>query len=488
MTLQRLNAITLAQARAGTARPVYARNACRVGWVHFGPGAFHRAHQAYYAERLLSRDPRWAICGVSLHSAAVREALAPQDDLYCLAQLGESPQVQVIGALHELLLAPADPAAVFARLVAPDTELVTLTVTEKGYCLGSGGQLDVEHEDIVHDLHSPERPRSVIGYLVEGLRRRRVNRRSPFVVLSCDNLPDNGPTLRDAVVAFAARTDARLSRWIETEVAFPRTMVDSITPATDEHLISRVEEASGLHDAWPVQREPFTQWVIEDVPQIRMLDWASVGVTLATDVSVYDRAKLRVVNGMHSTLAYLGLLRGRTTVADAMNDAPLARMVERLAREDIAPCLRGAGSIDVDGYIDATLERFRNPSVQHQLAQIAWDGSKKLPVRLLATLSEALSAGRPIERLALPLAAWMRFLIGRARAGGALTDPLSEQLLDLGRACTDDPVRDVTQFLALETVFPPSLVATPAFVRAVTEAYRALGSNGVISERFFATA
>ncbi|EQD45977.1 mannitol dehydrogenase domain-containing protein, partial [mine drainage metagenome] len=244
---------------------------------------------------------------------------------------------------------------------------------------------------------------------------------------SCDESGGRtDPTLRAAVSAFAARRSGELARWIEREVAFPCTMVDSITPATDESVRERVAQAIGLTDAWPVQRESFTQWVIEDLPQVRVADWASVGVQLTNDVGVYERAKLRLLNAAHSTLAYVGLLRGHATVAEAMRDAPLARLVEQLMREDIAPSLAGGAVIDIGAYIEAALGRFRNPSVRHQLEQIAWDGSKKLPVRLLPTLTEALAAGRPLERLAVPAAAWIRCIVARAHGGGTLTDPAAE--------------------------------------------------------------
>ena len=478
MKLRPLSDSTLAQVRAEVARPRYARGACRVGWLHFGPGAFHRAHQAYYADRLLERDPRWAISAVALHSGAVRDALAPQNNLYCLAELAAAAPLRVIGALHEILVAPSERPAVYARLEAPETQLVTLTVTEKGYCLGADGQLDFAHPEIAHDLRADGAVRSVIGFLTEGLRRRHARGVAPFVVVSCDNLPDNGATLRAAVTAFAAQRDPALARWIEHEVSFPRTMVDSITPATDADLIARVAAECGLDDAWPVQREQFTQWVIEDVPAVRVADWAAVGVTLAPDVSVYDRAKLRVVNGAHSMLAYLGLLRGHTTVAEAMRDRPLAHCVERLLREDVAPGLCASGSFDVEAYIGATLDRFRSPRVRHQLAQIAWDGSKKLPVRLLPSVAEAMAAGRPFAHLALALAAWMRFVVGRARADGGLTDPQAERLLALGRVCTDQAEHDVEGFLALAEIFPPHLARAALFRSAVVRAYRELGANG----------
>ena len=482
MNPMQLSEATLAQARAAVARPRYVRGACRVGWLHFGPGAFHRAHQAYYADRLLEQDPRWAISAVALHSSAVRDVLAPQDDLYCLVELAETAQLRVIGALREILVAPRERPAVFSRLEGPETRLVTLTVTEKGYCLDGDGRLNLAHPDIAHDLRADGEVRSVIGFLAEGLRRRRARGAAPFVVVSCDNLPDNGPTLRAAVAAFAAEHDPALARWIEQEVSFPRTMVDSITPATDANLIARVSAESGLYDAWPVQRERFTQWVIEDVPAARIADWDAVGVTLTRDVSVYDRAKLRIVNGAHSALAYVGLLRGHATVAEAMRDPQLAHYVGCLLREEVAPGLRASGALDIASYIEAALERFRNPSIRHQLAQIAWDGSKKLPVRLLPSIVEALSAGRPFARLALALAAWMRFIIGRARAGGELTDPYAQRLLALGRACTDVPERDVALFLGLGDTIPPTLAGEAAFRTAVVNAYRTLGIDGSLPE------
>ncbi len=482
MKPKQLSEATLAQVSVAVARPRYARAACRVGWLHFGPGAFHRAHQAYYADRLLEQDPRWAISAVALHSSAVRDVLAPQDDLYCLVELAETAQMRVIGALREILVAPREQPAVYARLESPQTRLVTLTVTEKGYCLGGDGRLDLEHPDIAHDLRAGDAVRSVIGFLAAGLRRRRARGTPPFAVVSCDNLPDNGPTLRAAVAAFAAERDPAFARWIEQEVPFPRTMVDSITPATDADLIARVAAASGVYDAWPVQRERFTQWVIEDVPAVRVADWAAAGVTLAPDVSVYDRAKLRVVNGAHSTLAYLGLLRGHATVDQAMRDPQLAHFVERMLREEVAPSLRASESLDVMAYIEVTLERFRTPTIRHQLAQIAWDGSKKLPVRLLPSVVDAMAAGRPFARLVLALAAWMRFVIGRARAGAELTDPQADRLLAMGRACIDEPQHDVAGFLSLEDIFPPALAGRAEFRLAIVNAYRTLGVDGSLPE------
>jgi fructuronate reductase len=474
MKAPRLSKQTLRVARAGVALPEYARESARIGVVHFGPGAFHRAHQAFYFDRLLRSDPRWAISAVSLRSAAVRDALAPQDWLYALAELGEESRVSVIGALREVLVAPEQADAVFTRLESPETRLVTLTVTEKGYCLDANARLDWNHPEIAHDLGAPREPRSLIGWIAEGLRRRHSRACAPFVVLSCDNLPDNGPTLRDAVVHFVERFDRNLAAWIRGEAAFPRTMVDSVTPASDEFLRRRIEAAAGLQDASPVQREAFTQWVLERSPQLPDADWEGVGVTVAADVGSYDRAKLRLVNGAHSTLAYIGLLRGRETVSEALADAPLAEFLERLMREDIAPSLTEPARSKAASYIDAILRRFRNPQLCHLLSQIAWDGSKKLPIRLLGTLEEAIRGGRPIVRLAAPIAAWMRFVVRQAKAGAPIVDPSADRLAQLGRTCTGEARLDVVRFLKLEQTFPEALTTCESFVAAVAAAYESL--------------
>lgn len=457
------------------AQPAYDRDRITVGVVHLGPGAFHRAHQAYYFDQLLTNDPRWGICAVSLKSPGVRDALAPQDGLYTLAQLDEETTFRIIGSIVEVLVAPEDPPAVFARLSAPMTRMVTLTVTEKGYCLSSDGGLDESHPDIVHDLAHPREPVGAIGYLVEGLRRRFAVGLPPYAVVACDNLADNGWRLKAAVTAFAAKVDPELAAWIEAEGRFPRTMVDSITPATDDALRARVETATGLNDAWPIQREAFTQWVVEDVLGSDAPDLASVGVTLTDDVRGFERAKLRLLNGVHSTLAYAGILRGHETVFEAMSDPVLAGLARDLMVEDIIPTLTAPRGLDLPAYAEAILKRFRNPEIRHLLAQIAWDGSQKLPFRILGTLGEALDAGRSVDRLAVPLAAWMRFIRLRASAGEKIVDPLADKLVAVAAMCTGDARADVAAFVALDAVFPASLAANPAFVGALEKAYADLG-------------
>jgi fructuronate reductase len=231
-----------------------------------------------------------------------------------------------------------------------------------------------------------------------------------------------------------------------------------------------------LIDEWPIQREPFTQWVIEDLPAMRDADWQSVGVTLAKDVGVYDRAKLRLVNGPHSTLTYLGLLRGHESVADAMRDEQLAKFVELLMTEDLGPSLGNPAGFDVEHYISAVLARFRNPGIRHLLSQIAWDGSKKLPVRIVITIEEALRAGRPVNRLVVPLAAWMRFIVRQAKAGVAIVDPDAAKLASIGAACSGQSREDVARFAACEAVLPPALLADARFRGPLEAAYEKLAA------------
>ncbi|MBO9547382.1 mannitol dehydrogenase family protein, partial [Caulobacter sp.] len=369
----RLSDAIMARLPSQVQLPAYDRASTRIGVVHFGPGAFHRAHQAVYFDDVLASDPNWAISAVSLHSAGVRDALRPQDGLYTLALLGQTqadgtPKLRVIGSIREVLCARDEHAAVLARLADRDVRLVTLTITEKGYCLSPDG-VDLQHPDIVRDLATPEFPLSAIGWLVAGLRQRRERGLEPYTVLSCDNLADNGGRLRRAVLQYARQFDAGLADWIETEVAFPRSMVDSITPATDDALRAQVSAQLGVQDAWPIQREPYTQWVVEDDFRSGRPPLERVGVVPSNDIAGYDRAKLRLLNAPHSALAYLGSLMEIETVAQAMREPVLAGFVARLMGEDIVPSLRLPQGFDPQAYIEAILARFRNPAIRHRQAQ-----------------------------------------------------------------------------------------------------------------------
>ncbi len=457
--------------------PQYDRKAIKTGVVHFGPGAFHRAHQADYIDRLLCHDSNWGIAAVSLRSPGTVQALKAQEGLYTLAILDAQASFRTIGA-HNRFFGPGEGQAVRDLLRDPGIRIVSSTVTEKGYCLAGDGTLDFSHPDIVHDLAKPDQPESLVGWLALALRDRRAEGLAPFTPLCCDNMVSNGRKLGLAVEAFARRLDPALADWIAGEVRFPNSMVDSITPATDDQTRAKVREATGFADAIPVSREAYAAWIIEDVLPPGSPDLASVGAVLTDDVAAYELAKLRILNGAHSSLAYLGLLIGHETVADAMNDAALARFIERLIREDIIPGL--TPSFDLQAYGNEIVARFRNPAIRHKLSQIAWDGSQKLPYRLLDTIADALAAGRPVERLAIPIAAWMLFVDRQVSAGLQIVDPLAGELaqIALGPHLVDD-------LLALEQIFPQALAQNQQFrstVDAAASAMREAGPRALIGD------
>ena len=468
----RLSSKTLSGVKPGVVVPGYDRQKTTIGIVHFGPGAFHRGHQACYIDSLLPRDPRWAISGAELLPPGLAAGAVPQDHLYVVAELDAQVRYRVVGSHREYLTVATEADRIFARLNDPKVKLVTMTVTEKGYCLDGTGALDLDHPAMADDLTHPTSPKTLVGWVTEALARRKAAKMPPPVVMSCDNMVMNGHKLHAAVLRFAeARGDHDLKAWIGDNVRFPSTMVDSITPAATDELKDKIEQAVGLRDEAPVQREAFLQWVVEDILGPDAPDLASVGAMLTKDVAAYEFAKLRLLNGAHSTLAYAGQLRGHSSVGEAMGDAKLSHFVELMMREDIVPSLRRTPGLNFNVYIGDLLDRFRNPALTHKLIQIASDGSQKLPYRILGTMADALAGGRRIDRFAYVLAAWMRFVAREAKAGRALGDPLNPVLTEIGKASTGQAKADVPRFLGLRDVFPADLAAAPKVVEAVSTAY-----------------
>ena len=466
----RLTPASLERLSAEVARPAYDRARLPVGIVHLGLGAFHRAHQAVYTEDALATVPGpFGTCGVSLRSAGVRDRLAPQAGLYTVAERSAADaRLRVIGCLKEILVGPEDPAAVVARIADPKVAIVSLTVTEKGYCHDpASGALATDHPDIRHDLARPERPRSALGTLIAGLDRRRRGGIAPPTVLCCDNLPSNGRTLRTIALAFAALRDDALARWIEAEVAFPCTMVDRIVPATTEADIAAIAARLGLHDAAPVVCEPFRQWVIEDRFVAPRPAWERVGAELVAEVAPYEEMKLRLLNGSHSALAYLGGLAGFEHVADVMREADFCEFLRRMMADEVAPTL--AVATDLAAYQASLMERFANPAIRHRTAQIASDGSQKLPQRLLGPIRDQLRAGGSVRYLSLAVAAWMRHAAGRDEQGRAIAvaDPLAPRFREIAARAGSDPAALAAGFLALREVFGDDLPRAERFTAAV---------------------
>jgi fructuronate reductase len=480
--MTRLSPAALETLPAAVERPAYDRAATRIGVVHLGIGAFHRAHQAVYLDdRLAAGEPDWAICGASLRSPDTRDALGPQDGLYTLAvRSGAGERLRVVGSVRQLLVAPSNPEALLQAMSDPAVRIVSLTVTEKGYCHDPAtGTLREDHPDVVADLAHPREPRSAPGYLAEALRRRRAAGLAPFTVLCCDNLPANGRTVHTVVSRFAELVDPDLGRFVAGEVAFPSTMVDRIVPATTDADRAAIAESLGVQDAWPVMTEPFTQWVIEDRFGAGRPRLEDSGATLVGDVAPYELMKLRLLNGSHSTLAYLGYLAGYETVSDVMADAAFARLVRGLMDEEVTPTLPVPPGADLAGYKRSLQERFANPALKHRTWQIAMDGSQKLPQRLLGTIRDRLAADAPFRRLALGVAAWMRYVSGVDEGGRPIDvrDPMSARL----RALADEagPVADrlAPALLGVGEIFG-DLARDPRFAAPVTEALRRLLAEG----------
>jgi fructuronate reductase len=480
---KRLSLSTLASLPPDIPRPAYDIGQARIGIVHLGIGAFHRAHQAVYLDdRLAAGEREWAICGASLRSPDTAEALEPQDGLYALAiRSGEGERLRVIGAVRRLLVAPRDPQALIAAMADRAVRIVSLTVTEKGYCHDPAtGALREDHPDIFADLVSPQAPRSAPGFLVEALRRRREAGVKPFTVLCCDNLPANGRTVAGVVRRLGELRDPTLGGWIAGEVAFPSTMVDRIVPATTDEDRAAVSARLGVEDAWPVMAEPFTQWVIEDRFSNRRPRLEEAGAEMVADVAPYELMKLRLLNGSHSTLAYLGYLAGYETVSDTVGNPAFARLIRRLMDEEVTPTLTVPPGADLSRYKASLLARFANPALKHRTWQIAMDGSQKLPQRLLGTIRDRLREGAPIERLALGVAAWMRYVLGVDEAGKPIDvrDPLSARLLATAQAAGPDAERLAPALLAIRAIFGEDLPRDPRFAAPVTQALRRLFAHG----------
>jgi fructuronate reductase len=479
--MPRLSSRTLADLPEGVTKPAYDREKVTAGIVHLGIGAFHRAHMAVYVDDLLKENSDWAIIGASLRRPDTKEALEPQDGLYTVAirdAAGTRPRI--IGSILEVLDANSEREELLALMASPGIRIVSLTVTEKGYCHDPAtGELDPKHPVVVHDLTNPAAPRSAAGMIVEALERRKAAGVAPFTVMSCDNLPSNGETTRRIVCRFAALRDRDLGAWVAEHVAFPSTMVDRIVPATTDADRKAVADLIGVEDAWPIMTEPFTQWVIEDHFPAGRPPFESAGAQLVENVEPFELMKLRMLNGSHSTLAYLGYLAGHQHVADAMRDSAFVKLIGNMQTGEIIPTLP---NLDVDffAYRDELLARFANPALKHRTWQIAMDGSQKLPQRLLGTISDRIEAGLSFTGLALGVAAWMRYVTGVDEDGNEIEvkDPMATRLMAIAADAGDDPEVLCDGLLEVSEIFGKDLPDNGAFRDAVVEHLASLFDKG----------
>ena len=447
--------------------PEYEIAETQIGVVHFGPGAFHRAHQAAYFDKLLSIDKNYAICAISLHSQNVRDSLEPQDYLYTIAKLSQNPKFQIIGAIKEILVAPQNPRLVIERLANPKTKLVTSTITEKGYYLGADDRLDFGQSEIAFDVQNLDCPKSFYGFIVAGLLKRKANGLKPFTIIPCDNLSRNGSLIKKALLEFTEKAAPHILDYVKS-VQCPCSMVDSITPATSYELRELVERKTGIKDNWPIEREEFLQWVIEEYQGQDAVPWRKIGVEVTKDIAQYEKAKLRILNGAHSSLAYFGILKGYKTVFEAMQDSTINKFVRGLIFEEIIPNLKA--DFDLNDYANSVLDRFANPAIAHQLRQIAWDGSKKIPVRILPTIFDASQNCKSFDKLCFALACWIAFIAQEAKANRDIIDPLGSQLSKIASGFRGTE-GDIDVFIGNIDIFGESFSANEAVIAKIKSAY-----------------
>ncbi|CAM3965759.1 MULTISPECIES: mannitol dehydrogenase family protein [Pseudoalteromonas] len=462
-------------------KPAYAYQTAEVGIVHIGIGAFHRAHQAVFTDDLLALDPHWKITAVSLRSPAIRDSMAPQDNLYTVVERGaQEDKFRIVGAIDQVLVAPEEPQRVIDEIANSKTKVVTLTVTEKGYCRDkSGKNLDFTNPVIVHDIADLSTPKSLPGFIVAACKlRMRTNEK--LTIISCDNLSANGQVTERVIQQFAQHVAPDVAAWITKNVSFCNSMVDRIVPATTEKDIDSVSQILGVVDKSTVVTEPFKQWVIEDNFANDKPAWDKVGALFVADVHAYEHMKLRLLNGIHSTLAYIGFLKGYEYIHQAVADEDCLLFVKALQAQ-LVSTLDDVPGIDLSAYADTILARFANERVPYKTSQVACDGSQKLAQRLVKPCEIIRKSGAISEYITFVLAAWCRFLEGTDSAGSAfsITDPLGDALNNLAVRHCNNELKQVESILRESGICTTQQLADSDFLTAIATHLKEIHQVGV---------
>jgi mannitol 2-dehydrogenase len=452
-----LNLAHLANLQSSVARPRYDRAELRAGILHIGVGNFHRAHQAVYLDDLFNagKNLDWALIGAGIRSGdrAMRQALEPQDWLTTVVELEPGANhARVTGAMIDFVPIGEDGRAIVEALDNPALRILSLTITEGGYCIDPGtGAFNAEHPDIVHDAAHLQAPRSVFGVILAALERRRNEGLAPFTVMSCDNIPHNGNVAREAVAGLADLIDPSLAAYVREQVAFPNSMVDRITPATTDRERAALAERFDVQDNWPVFCEPFRQWVLEDHFPSGRPALEEVGVTFTSQVAAFEMMKLRILNGGHAAIAYPAGLLGIHFVHDAMEDPLVRGFLDKLEVEEIIPCVPPVPGVDLQDYYRLIARRFSNPDVGDTIPRLAQDGSNRQPKFILPSTRDRLGAGGDVTGLALVSALWCRYCAGTTDAGEPFTldDPNAVRLTPAALAAK----HDASAFLNLRDIF-----------------------------------
>ncbi|MFK8033849.1 MAG: mannitol dehydrogenase family protein [Hyphomicrobiales bacterium] len=459
--------------------PSYDRSALSAGIVHIGVGNFHRAHQAIYMDRLFSlgEDQDWGLVGAGIkqYDVAMRSKLMAQDWLSTIVELDPSGfTARICGSMIDFV--DVDPVALIDRLAEPDIRIVSLTITEGGYFVDeSTGGFNASHPDVQFDIENAHAPQTVFGVLIAAIKKRRENGLNPFTIMSCDNLPENGVVARQSVLEMAKLMSSDLAEWIASNIAFPNSMVDCITPATSDREKAMVADNFGVCDSVPVACEPFRQWVLEDNFPSGRPALEKVGVEFVKDVAPYELMKLRILNGGHAAIAYPAALMGIHFVHDAMAEPCITGFLSKLENDEIIPTVPAVPGMNFHKYLEQVMVRFSNKEVGDTIPRLCFDGSNRQPKFILPTIFERLSGDLPVEGLALEVALWCRYCAGTDDEGNHID--VGDENVDRLRANALLAKSNPKAFLDMVDIFG-TLGTNEKFVKAFSSALESLWANG----------
>ncbi|MDO5968771.1 mannitol dehydrogenase family protein [Flavivirga aquimarina] len=478
-----LNQENLSQIAEVVSCPTYDRSKVNAGIVHVGIGGFHRAHQAYYTNELLEKGGHhnWGICGIALlpFDDKIYQVLKNQDGLYTvmIKELDGSLSIKVIGSIVEYLFAPNNPLIVIEKMADPNTRIISLTITEGGYNYDEAtGEFIFENPNIQHDLTHPDAPKTIFGYLAQAFKLRKERGTQGCTIQSCDNIQGNGHVTKKMVLSYIKKAEPDLVAWVNSNIAFPNSMVDRITPVTTKDDIELLKDKTGIQDDWPVVCEPFLQWVIEDDFSSGRPAWEEVGAQFVSDVAPYERMKLSLLNAGHSVLGILGALVGYNTIDEVVNDLDIKTFLITFMDKEVTPSLGELKGIDLKSYKASLIERFGNQNIKDQVTRICSESSAKIPKFLLPTVKYQLSNEGEFSYSALVIAAWAIYNKGLNENGDLLeiSDAMKDELKQKALMSINNP----KLFLELESVFGV-LKESSQFVEAYERAYNKIVKYGI---------
>jgi len=463
--------------------PVYDRSNIKTGIVHVGVGNFHRAHQAYYTDKLLALGATdWGICGIGLLPSDVRmyRDLISQDGLYTLVVKDPEGQwdIRVIGSILEYLFAPEDPETVIEKMSEPDVKIISLTITEGGYNFDAAtGDFMLNEPAIQRDLKNPENPKTIFGYLTQAMKLRSIRELPGLTLLSCDNIQHNGDVLKKMLISYMKEAEPGIIEWTEANLTFPNSMVDRITPVSSPTDINMLKDRFGIEDRCPVVCEPFIQWVIEENFAGERPAWERTGVQFVHEVSPYENMKIRLLNAGHSLLGFTGSLFGFTTIDETVRDPLVTALLRKFMDEEVTPLLGNLTGIDLEKYKDSLIRRFGNPNIGDRLSRICAESSAKIPKFLLPTIREQLEREGPIEIGTFIVTAWFRYLELANTEGYKyeILDAMADEILYAVKASTvDNPLA----FLKIKNIFG-TMTDSSRFVETYIEMIDKLRENRI---------